>query len=121
MICTLLNVCQVDAPIKVRTFLLKLLSWKDSTHTIPTRIYQVQLRKTTKIESVLKRIRWKALQFLGKLVSSKKEKYGLKSRKYLQTIDELIDFEDSLSSLTINIEFSNVSNTFQEQLANDIK
>ena len=66
-------------------------------------------------------MRWKAQQFLGKLVSSKKETYGLKSRKYPQTIDELIGFEDSLSSLTINIEFSNVSNTFQEQLANDIK
>ena len=66
-------------------------------------------------------MRWKALQLLGKLVSSKKETHGLKSRKYPQTIDELIGFEDSLSSLTIDIEFSNVSNTFQEQLANDIK
>ena len=66
-------------------------------------------------------MRWKALQFLGKLESSNKETYEFKSRKWLQTIDELIGIEYDLISLIKSIEFRNFSDTFQEQLANDIK
>ena len=40
---------------------------------------------------------------------------------FLQTIDELIGFEDDLMPLIKSIEFRNVSNAFQEQLANGIK
>ena len=47
--------------------------------------------------------------------------YGLEIRKCLQTIDELARFEGVLMSLIKNIKFRNVSNTFQGQLANDIK
>ena len=35
----------------------------------------------SKVESVLKRMRWKAPQFLGKLGSSNKETCGFKSQK----------------------------------------
>ena len=35
----------------------------------------------------------------------------------LQTIDELIGFEDDLMSLIKNIEFCNGSNTFQQHLS----
>ena len=66
-------------------------------------------------------MRWKELSFLRKLESSNKETHGFKSQKCPQTIDELIGFKDDLMSLIKNIEFRNVSNTFQEQLANDIK
>ena len=66
-------------------------------------------------------MRWKTLQFFRKLEISNKEMYGFKSRKCPQTIDELIAFEDDLMSLIKNIEFRNVSNTFQEQLAKEIK
>ena len=87
---------------------------------IPTKEkYKIQL--ISKVESVLKRMRWKVLQFLGRLESSNKETYGFKSRKYPRTIDDLIGFEDDLMSLIKNIQFRNVRNTFQEQLANDIK
>ena len=57
-----------------------------------------------------------ALQFLQKRESSNKETYGFKSGKCSQTIDE-----DDLMSLIKNIECCNVSNTFQEHLANSIK
>lgn len=50
--------------------------------------YQIQL--LLKIESALKLMRWKAVQFLGKLEISIKGTYGFKSRKCTQKIDELI-------------------------------
>ena len=81
-----------------------------SNKNIPTPTkeeYKIQL--ISKVESV------------GRLESSNKETYGFKSRKYPRTIDDLIGFEDDLMSLIKNIQFRNVRNTFQEQLANDIK
>ena len=39
--------------------------------------YKIQL--ISKVENVLKRMRWKALQFLGKLEENNKETYGFKS------------------------------------------
>ena len=45
----------------------------------------------------------------------------MRSQKCPLTIDKLIGFEDYLMSLIKNIEFCIVSNTFREQLANDIK
>ena len=88
---------------------------------IPTKEeYKIQL--ISNVESILKRMRCKALQFLGKLESINKETYEFKSQKYPQTIDELlIGFEDDLMSLIKNIEFCNICNTFQAQLASDTK
>ena len=79
--------------------------------------HKIQL--TSKAESVLKRMCWKALQFLRKLERNvrkqrNKETYGFKSQKCPQTIDEFVGSEDDLMSLIKNIEFGNVSNTFQE-------
>ena len=65
-------------------------------------------------------MRWKALQFQEKLESDNKETYGFKSRKCPNGIDELSKFEDDLMLMIKNIEFRNVSNTFQDQLRNDI-
>ena len=65
-------------------------------------------------------MRWKTLQFQGKLESDNKETYGLKSRKCPNGVDELSKFEDDLMLMIKNIEFRNVSNTFQDQLKNDI-
>ena len=65
-------------------------------------------------------MRWKTLQFQGKLESDNKETYGFKSRKCPNGIDELSKFEDDLMLMIKNIEFRNVSNTFQDQLRNDI-
>ena len=65
-------------------------------------------------------MRWKTLQFQGKLENDNKETYGFKSRKCPNGIDELSKFEDDLMLMIKNIEFRNVSNTFQDQLRNDI-
>ena len=53
-----------------------------STKNIPIRSkdeYGTQL--VSEIEYVVKRMRWKALEYLGKLNNSTKESYGFKSRK----------------------------------------
>ena len=42
--------------------------------------YKVQF--ISKVESLVKRMRWKALQFLGKLKTQQKESYGFYCRKY---------------------------------------
>ena len=80
--------------------------------------YKLQL--ISKVEHLLKRMRWKTLQFQGKLERDNKEKYGFKSRKCPNGIDELSKFEDDLMLMIQNIEFRNVSNTFQDQLKNGI-
>ena len=80
--------------------------------------YKLQL--ISKVEHLLKRMRWKTLQFQGKLESDNKETYGFKSRKCPNGIDKLSKFEDDLMLMIKNIEFRNVSNTFQDQLRNDI-
>ena len=55
--------------------------------SIPSRNeYQIQL--ISKVENVLKRIRWKALQFLEKLEENDKETYEFKSRIRPQSADE---------------------------------
>ena len=80
--------------------------------------YKLQL--ISKVEHLLKRMRWKILQFQGKLESDNKETYGFKSRKCPNGIDELSKFEDDLMLMIKNIEFRNVSNRFEDQLRNDI-
>ena len=79
--------------------------------------YKLQL--LSKVEHLLKRMRWKTLQFHEKLESGYKET-GFKSRKCPNGIDELSKFEDDLMLMIKNIEFRNVSNTFEDQLRNDI-
>ena len=56
-----------------------------SKKNIPTAsIAQYKLMLTSKIEKVIKRMRWKVLEFLGKLDSNsnKNETYSFKSLKY---------------------------------------
>ena len=48
------------------------------------------------MESFTERMRWKALQFLGKIGSNEKEIFGFKSRKCLPSVDELAEFESDL-------------------------
>ena len=66
-------------------------------------------------------MRWKALQFLGKLDSSEKQTLGFRSRNCPPAVEELANFEDDLMLMTKNVEFKNINNTFQEKLKNDIK
>ena len=66
-------------------------------------------------------MRWKTLEFLGKLDSTRKETYGFNSCKCPRIVDELSDFENELIFLVKNIEFRNINNSFQKNLNDDIK
>ena len=75
----------------------------------------------SKVESVTKRMRWKALQFLGKLESKQKQTFGFKSTKCPPAIDELGPFESDLQRTITNIEFRPIRNKFLSNLSRDIK
>ena len=100
-------------------FFIGMLLYSNKNIPIPSRNeYKIQL--ISKVENVLKRMRWKALQFLGKLEENNKETYGFKSRICPQSVDELSKFEDDLMLMIKNIDFRNVYSKFQEKLKYDI-
>ena len=70
--------------------------------------------------NALKKIRWKSLQFLGKIEENSKETYGFKSRICPQSVEELNKFEEDLMLIINNINSRNVHNKFQEKLKHDI-
>ena len=84
------------------------------------RQYKIQL--TSKVEKVIKRMRWKCLEFLGKVSSNvSKESYGFKSLKCLPAVEQMANFELNLINMIKNIELRKVNNVFQEQLKRDIE
>ena len=82
---------------------------------------EYKLLLTAKTESLIKRMRWKALQFQGKLQPSDKETYGFKSKKCPPVVNELSKFEEDLMKIIKNIEFRNVNNEFQKKMKEDMK
>ena len=88
---------------------------------IPTRkSYLLQLME--KIEMVIKRMRWKAIQFSNnENNNSKTEWYGLKSLSSPRPVKELTPFENELISLVKNIKFRKVRNHFQDRLQQDLR
>ena len=75
-----------------------------------------------KVESVLKRMRWKAHFFLkGEKNQENTNHFGLSSDKTPPTILELKPFEEDVLKLLENIKFRDTKNHFQENLANDLK
>ena len=80
--------------------------------------YKTQL--ISKVENIFNRMRWKALQFLGKLKENNKETCGFKSEICLQSVDELNKFEEDLILMIKIIDFRNVHNKFQEKLKHEI-
>jgi hypothetical protein len=87
---------------------------------IPTeKEYKIQL--LSKVEHFTKRMRWKALEFLGKLEPTDKETFGFKSNKCPQPVDQLTAFEADLILMIKNLEFRTFNNTFQQKLNRDIK
>ena len=66
-------------------------------------------------------MRWKALEFLGKLGSNEKETFGFKSHKCLPSVDELAGLESDLLMMVHNIEFRPVRNNFLSKLKEDVK
>ena len=53
---------------------------------------QYKLQLISKVESVIKRMRWKAMQFLGKLDQNGTETYGFKTNKCPPAKEELSEF-----------------------------
>ena len=77
----------------------------------------------SKIEKVIMRMRWKVLEFLGKLDSNsnKNKTCGFKSLKCSPAVEEMAQFENDLLLLINNVEFNKIHNNFQERLRQNIK
>ena len=73
------------------------------------------------MESFTKCIRWKALEFLGKLGSNEKETSAFKSHNCPPSVNELAEFESYLLTMVHNIEFRLVRNNFLSKLKDDVK
>ena len=70
-------------------------------------------------------MRWKALFFLKDQEcneeTTREEKFGFKSRKCPPQIDEMKPFEDDLLAMIENVQFKEVTGSFQKTLKEDIK
>ena len=82
---------------------------------------QDKLQLVSMVESVIKRMRWKAVQFLGKLDQNGAEAYRFKTHKCPTTIEELNEFKFDLISMIKNIQLRPVRNNFLAKLKSDIK
>ena len=87
-------------------------------------------RLIEKVESVIKRMRWKAFFFLKAVDDEEKEPaknkskenmFGFKSRKCPPQIEELKSFEDDMLQMTENVRSRKVTDQFQTTLSKDIK
>ena len=86
----------------------------------PKDTYKISLLE--KVESVVKRMQWKALFFLNpKSDQQQSNKLNLKSRKCPPPIEELKPFEDDMFQIVENVKFKQVRNQFQEKLRRDVK
>lgn len=80
-----------------------------------------------KVESVLKRMRWRAFFFLREGKGGESDdledarNFGFNSRKCPPQIEELKPFEDDMVRLIEKIEFRKVSDPFQDMLQMDIR
>ena len=103
-----------------------------SLKNIPTpdeKSYKLQL--VEKIEDLIKKMRWRALFFLGKCNNNDNNReednhnmgarYGLKSPKCPPQVKELAAFENDLIRLIKVIKFQKVNNAFQKKIADDLK
>ena len=87
----------------------------------PTRT-SYQLALINKVESVIKRMRWKAHFFLNgdNKENNTKTSFGFKSRYHPPPCTELEYFEKYLINIIINVKFINSTNSFQKKLHADI-
>ena len=74
-----------------------------------------------KIEMVIKRMRWKAIQFSNNESNNKTESYGLKSLCSRRPVKKFTPFENELISLVTNMKFRKARNHFQDQLQQDLR
>lgn len=110
----------MEHPEPLRRFSLP-YSWKN----IPTPSNEAYKRRLIEmIESVIKRMRWKAFFFLrgeNEDAQAYEEKYGLKSRKCPPQVDALKPFEEDMLKLIDDLEFRNTSDDFQRTLRVDME
>ena len=86
----------------------------------PKDTYKITLLE--KMESVIKRMRWKAPYSLNpNSDQQQRSKFNLKLRKCPPQIDEWKPFEDDMFQLVENVKFKQVRNKFQEKLRHDVK
>ena len=62
---------------------------------IPTK-HEYTIQLTSKVEQFIKRMRYKELQFLGKIDNTIQKNYGFKTRKCPLYVEEPIDFENNM-------------------------
>ena len=80
-----------------------------------------QLVLIEKIESMIKRMRRKALFFLNSdnKENNTKTSFGFKSRYHLPPCNKLEHFEKGLLNIISNVKFTNNKNSFQKKLRAD--
>ena len=109
-----------------------------SEKNIPIPTHREYLKRLVeKIESVIRRMRWKALFFLNKddqtedttstsndeseeSDGEKNEYFGFKSKKAPRPVSELSDFEKDLINMVDNIQFQKADNPLQRKLKKDM-
>ena len=74
-----------------------------------------------KTENCIKRMRWKALEFLGKLPPNGKENYGFRSKNCPSVVKEMSKFEEDFITMVKNVEFRTVNCDFQNKMKEDIE
>ena len=89
----------------------------------PVNAYKKRL--VEKVESVVKRMRWKAFYFLKEENYDddlpKEEKFGFKTRRCPPQISDMIPFEDDMLKMIEGITFRKSNDNFQKLLSADIK
>ena len=83
-----------------------------------------KLKLTEKIGSVIRRMRWKAKNYLKNDKhddsNERKENYGFKTRNCPGQCKELNEFENDLLSMIKTVKFRKVNDSFQSRLKADI-
>ena len=87
---------------------------------IPTEI-ECKIQLIAKVESFTKRMRWKALEFPGKLGPNEKETFGFKLHNCPLLVNGLAEFESDLLTMVHDIEFRPVRNNFLSKLKDDVE
>ena len=111
----------------VELYSLKMKSFRFNYSTknipIPPRNTYTIKKLIEKVESVIKRMRWKAYFFDNDIGNSENNsnKYGFKSRNCPPQNNDMEKLEDDVLLMIKNIEFRRVNNDFQSKLKDDIK
>ena len=73
------------------------------------------------MEKVIEGVRWKCLEFFGKLNRNNVESLGFKSVKCQTAIKKMTDFENNLQQMINSVEVREIRNSFQGKLKYDIQ